>query len=177
MTRFLICRIFCTGMPHDFCRMSYRCVSNQQLLNVANLPAKKVVHERHASKSRVIKNVSGCAQSPCLGLIDEDPGSRPIRMFSQFHKVMGTQTAALFAHQSNSNIQLIQLSPRLEDWLLRRTRLNNISLKSFNIPETAKGLYGLKIRTNRNYQNFISTLIEQDSEIKTISDWIQQLFK
>ena len=149
----------------------------KRLLNDANILVRKVVHERHASKSRVIKNVSDCSQSPCLGLIDEDPGSRPIQVFSQFYKIMGTQTAALFAHQSNNQIQLIQLSPRLEDWLLRRAKLNRIDLKSFNLPETAKGLHGLKIRTNRNYQNFIIMLIERDSEIRTISEWIQQLFK
>jgi hypothetical protein len=81
--------------------------------------------------------------------------------------------------KKNDNTKfLIQISPRFEDWILRRAKENKINPGDFSLPDTPGELHRLTgLENNKKFIDFLTKVINSDSEIKAMKEWIKEVIK
>jgi hypothetical protein len=79
----------------------------------------------------------------------------------------------LLQHVELKSKQILVISPRIEDWFLKRTKKNNIDLSDFGLKPTFDYLHGININKNKGYRDFIDHLTSNDAEVKIILTWIE----
>ena len=69
----------------------------------------------------------------------------------------------------------IKLSPRLEEWLYDRASKNGISPQEFSLPREPGALHEIPhFEKKKEYQDFLTALVEKDEEIATLKSWIDE---
>jgi hypothetical protein len=125
-------------------------------------------------KGRVLKSVR--KGQAAIGIIDEDPDSGQPSDLKNYIEKDSRHTIKLLARKDDDSKRLIQISPRLEDWLYLRARQNQIDPKSFGLPKYPEDLHKIpRVERNRNFHNFLNELIEADDEIDTLKKWIMEV--
>jgi hypothetical protein len=126
-------------------------------------------------KGNVINRVKKLPNAP--GIIDEDPESTQPGELKNY-KTSKTLGAIKFLENKNDRTKcLIQISPDLEHWVLKRAKANNIKPKDFSLPDNPKDFHSLTGIKKSKYPNFLNRLIDSDNEIKKMQEWIKQLIK
>ena len=113
-----------------------------------------------------------------VGIIDEDPYNNQPSELRKYKNYKGYKrdTIRLMKRKGNDLRWLIIISEYLEDWLIKRSRINKMSLKEYNLPDDPKELHKIiKIEQNKNFQRFIQDLFNKDEEVRTLKEWIQKL--
>jgi hypothetical protein len=106
---------------------------------------------------------------------DEDPEASPP---SILNKYTVAKTKGSIKLLNNKKRSLIQISPRLEEWLLKRAKINKINPAEFKLPNDPNKLHKIPhIEKNKNYQEFLRKLIAVDIEIQTLKKWIDETLK
>jgi hypothetical protein len=135
---------------------------------------KKVIH--HAGcKGEVLKKVRKQTKTKAVGIIDEDPNSEQPGELRKYKPTDEKGAIKLLEARNNKDKALIQISPDLEHWLLKRAKENKINPKDLSLPNTAKGLHSLtRIKRNTKFIDFLNRLNHSDSEIKVMKEWIKK---
>ena len=107
-----------------------------------------------------------------IGIIDEDPDSgQPLDLRNYIEKY-GRHTIKLLTRKDDGSKRLIQISPRLEDWLYSRAIKNQISPENFGLPKYPEDLHKiLRVDKKENFHRFLNKLIEADDEISTLKKY------
>ena len=75
------------------------------------------------------------AKTPNLkGMVDEDPGKPVPTEFKQFKLVKNNDYLGLKIYSHNNNSVIYSLVPRLEEWILRISKLAKIDPLKFGLP-------------------------------------------
>lgn len=150
------------------------CYSDEYLIKSMGFPRKKIKHGK--SKGNVVDKVKN--GSRIIGMIDEDPESaQPSDLKNYVHKKAAGNIKLLVRNNDNHR-RIIQISPRLEEWLLHRAKMNQISPKDFNLPADPNKFHSLgRLERKKNFQSFIKKLAEADEEMKIIRKWINELLE
>jgi len=137
--------------------------------------SKKTIH--HAGcKGKVLEIVRKSKKA--VGIIDEDPDSEQPGEFKRYNPVEKGKAITLLKKSKDDTKYLIRISPDLEHWILKRAKENKINPKNFSLPDTPGALHSLtRIKKNKKFIDFLSALINADSEIKKIQEWIRNVLK
>jgi hypothetical protein len=137
--------------------------------------SKRVIH-RAGNKGNVFKKVR--IFSPAVGIVDEDPNSEQPGELKQYEVINKKGTIKLMGKKNDNTKFLIQISPRFEDWILRRAKENKINPGDFSLPDTPGELHRLTgLENNKKFIDFLTKVINSDSEIKAMKEWIKEVIK
>jgi hypothetical protein len=137
--------------------------------------SKRVIH-RAGNKGNVFKKVR--IFSPAVGIFDEDPNSEQPGELKQYEVIKKAGTIKLMGKKNDKDKFLIQISPRFEDWILRRAKENKINPGDFSLPDTPGELHRLTgLENNKKFIDFLTKVINSDSEIKAMKEWIKEVIK
>lgn len=137
--------------------------------------SKKVIH-RAGSKGNVFKKVRNLPKA--VGIVDEDPNSEQPGELEQYEVIKKADTIKLMGKKNDKDKFLIQISPRFEDWILRRAKENKINPGDFSLPDTPGELHRLTgLENNKKFIDFLTKVINSDSELKVMKEWIKEVIK
>ena len=137
--------------------------------------AKKLIH-RAGNKGNVFKKVRNFSRA--VGIVDEDPNSEQPGELRQYEVIKKKGTIKLMEKKNDKAKFLIQISPRFEDWILRRAKENKINPGDFSLPDTPRELHRLiRLEKNKKFIDFLTKLINSDNEIKEMKEWIKEVVK
>lgn len=123
------------------------------------------------NKGNVVNKVKKL--SNIVGIIDEDPQSEQPGELKNYENSKTSGTIKLLENKNDKAKYLIQISPDLEHWVLKRAKANNINPKDYSLPDNAKDLHGLTNIKKSKYRDFLNKLIESDNELKIMKEWIK----
>jgi len=108
-----------------------------------------------------------------IGIIDEDPDSgQPKERNKYFETESGSQIKLLIKKDDESK-KVIQICPRLEEWILNLARQNHIKPTTFGLSDDPRGLRIPHIEKKQNFREFMKELIKKDDvEIKILKKWL-----
>lgn len=147
--------------------------SDRALVADMGFPRKQI--KIGGDKGRVIRSVR--KGQAAIGIIDEDPDSgQPSDLRKNYIEKDSKHTIKLLVRKDDDGKRIIQISPRLEDWLYSRARQNQIDTKSFELPKYPEDLHKiLRVDKKENFHSFLNKLIEADDEIGTLKKWISEV--
>ena len=146
--------------------------ADKALIVDMGFPRKRIKIGR--DKGKVLESVR--KGQATIGIIDEDPYSGQPSDLRNYIEKDSRRTIKLLARKDNDSKRLIQISPRLEDWLYSRALQNRIHPNDFGLPSDPEGLHKiLRVDKNKNFRRFLKKLIESDDEIKTLKKWILEV--
>lgn len=141
------------------------CDADEFLIKKLGFPRKKIRHE--SGKGEVLNRLKKCQEG--IGIIDEDPASTQPDELKLYRILESKNTLALMNKQGDEDKKLIIISPRLEEWFLIRSKVNNIKPGDFNLPDNGDDLHKIPHYEKRdNFERFLSALIEVDEELSTM---------
>ena len=128
-----------------------------------------------SDKGKVLKSVR--KGQAAIGIIDEDPDSgQPSDLRENYIEKDSKRTIKLLVRKDDVGKRIIQIAPRLEDWLYSRARQNRIDPMSFDLPKYPEDLHKiLRVDKNKNFRRFLKKLIEADDEIDTLKRWVLEV--
>jgi hypothetical protein len=111
-----------------------------------------------------------------IGIIDEDPDSGQPSDLKKYIEKDSRHAIKLLVWKDDDSKRLIQISPRLEEWLYSRARQNQIFPKDFGLPGDPEGLHKIpRYDKSKNFHSFLNKLIEADDGIDTLKKWISEV--
>ncbi|GAB6286079.1 MAG: hypothetical protein STSR0009_22800 [Methanoregula sp.] len=146
------------------------CYADEHLLIALGIPKTNITHRK--GKSRVIFWVNHLGMG--IGIVDKDPDSKPPSGFSrEYLQICEEGSLALLQHRHYPNRRIIEIQPRLEEWILARARVNHIHPSDYSLPNDGEALHNDPHYERRaNYQLFLGTLVQIDAEMRTMKRWI-----
>ena len=150
------------------------CYNDRELVYRMGFIPSEVRHE--FGRSRVLGIVEQ-GREPVIGIIDEDPtADRPPVMEKYQTQRTSKKSITLLKRRDDDTKWLVQISPRLEDWLCEIARRNRISPQRFGLPDDPAGLHSISLRKDKqNFQRFLDALRwTGDNEINALNEWIRQ---
>lgn len=147
------------------------CYADEHLLVTLGFLKKNITHRK--GKSRVIDWVDHLGEG--IGIVDKDPDSKPPVDFTQnYLQICEEGSLSLLQHREHSTRKIIEIHPRLEEWLLARARINHIRLPEYSLPNDGEALHNDPHYERRaNYQIFLNKIVQIDSEMRTMKNWIE----
>jgi hypothetical protein len=148
------------------------CNNDECLIKSLGFFKKQIFHV--FNKGQVVKRVG--KETRAIGLIDKDLDRDKPKEMKDYVEVKDNRTGdiILFQKKDDKRKRLIQISPYLEGWLLKRAKRNKINPKKFNLPDDPEKLHKTpRLKKNRKFLEFLEKLIETDSEIQTLKKWIE----
>ncbi|MFH1097954.1 MAG: hypothetical protein ABH886_02220 [Candidatus Desantisbacteria bacterium] len=126
-------------------------------------------------RSRVLGRVEQ-EQKAVIGIIDEDPEAGQHPTMKEYNSQRSsTKAIKLLKRKNDDTKRLIQICPRLEDWLYVIAMRNKLSPKEFSLPDNPKELHEGSFRSDENFQRFLIALNKtKDDEINMFKKWIKE---
>lgn len=147
------------------------CNNDEFLVKNLGFSKKQVRHE--SCKGKVLKKIRITPHA--VGMVDEDPQSTPPREMQEYIKIKSGEGIRLFRKKNDQKKKLVLISPYLEHWLLDRAKQNKIKPKDYALPDNPKKLHNIThAEKNKNFREFIRTLISADKEIHTLKKWLEE---
>lgn len=116
-------------------------------------------------KSEVVKHICKTNHqelirySNVFGMVDKDPGKTNIKLIDRFRLIEDFSEDDICLYKHPNDRYLIELNPRLEEWILMTAKLENIDLNDYNLPEDADEFHDMINSNLENYEKLIDTLI------------------
>ncbi|NOQ28711.1 MAG: hypothetical protein GQ566_01230 [Methanosarcinales archaeon] len=146
--------------------------SDKALVTDMGFPEKQI--KIGSGKGKVLESVN--KNQATIGIIDEDPYSVQPSDLKKYIEKDSRRTIKLLARKDDDSKRLIQISPRLEDWLYSRARQNQIDPRSFGLPKYPEDLHNiLRVDKKENFHRFLNELIKVDDEMGTLKKWISEV--
>lgn len=149
------------------------CYKDKALVHRIGFSGEYVWHE--FGRSRVLGKVEQ-SKTPVVGIIDEDPNAaKPPEMKEYIFQEESTETVKLLKRKNDDTKRLIQICPRLENWLYMVARRNKVSPSQFGLPGNPEELHTLSFRSSENFHKFLIVLNRaKDYEIDILKKWIKE---
>jgi hypothetical protein len=150
------------------------CDKDQALMYRMSFVPDQVEHE--LGRSRVLAKVE--KRQKAIGIIDEDPQSRRPEYLEAYSEKNTSGKIRLLVREDDNEKWIIQISPRLEDWLCGIAKRNKILPEEFDLPTSPGELHRMSLKVGKNRENFHRFLDAlrrtKDNEIVTLREWIRQ---
>jgi hypothetical protein len=150
------------------------CYKDRALIHRMGFPGDRVIHE--FGRSRVLGRVE--QKQKAVGIIDRDPLVGEPGCLKEYGEKDAIGKIKLLTRKDNNAKRLVEISPRLEDWLYETARRNKIPPGKFGLPDDPGELHSMSLRLRRNRGNFQRFLIAfnraNDDEINTFREWIKE---
>lgn len=127
-------------------------------------------------KGKVLKKVRDNPGS--IGIIDEDPDSNQPKERTEYFLQESVAKVRLLVNKHDESKKIIQISPRLEEWILNRARQNRINPMDFGLPNDPNELHSPHIERMTNFREFMKKLTEKDDEeMYHLKKWLKNADK
>lgn len=151
------------------------CYKDQALVYRMGFTPDQVGHER--GRSRVLGRVE--QEQKAVGIIDEDPCAGQPEYLKEYDEKDARGDIKLLTRKDDDGEKvirrIIQISPRLEDWLYVVAKRNHISPEQFNLPNDPGELHSLSLKRDKNFRSFLIALNRvKDDEVNTFKAWIRE---
>ncbi len=130
---------------------------NPDELLVSKLGFKRKLITHHQGKSRIFQTL-GKKQNQ-LALVDEDPGSAKTSYEKTLQFIEEFEGIQYFSDQSGNKI--FSLKGKLEDWIIKACKINNIRPSAFGLPEKPDDLHDIINQKLSNFEQLINEMIEK----------------
>ncbi len=100
------------------------------------------------NKDRVLKSVEKASAG--IGIIHQDPHAHRRRAMNSYTETGRIGSLILYSHKDSAKY-IVEICPRLEDWLLLRSQKSHIDPSKFNLDVSAKHWHVLQINRNQSY--------------------------
>jgi hypothetical protein len=146
------------------------CNPDEYLVSNLGFSKKKIKHE--GGKGKVVGKLTKMKRA--IGIIDEDPDSTQPGELSNYIDREVCGNLKLLQNRDDGDKLIIQISPKLEGWILLRAKYNEISPKDFNLPEDPEKLHSItRIERKDNFQRFLKKLLDSnDDELNKMREWL-----
>ena len=150
---------------------------NDQLLVFRMSFTREQVRHAH-NKPGVLRSLDE-QKYQAVGVVDKDPraGEHP-SVKQQYDEKNAKGGIRLLTRRDGDRKSVIEISPRLEDWLYVIAKRNRISPERFGLPTDPEGLHSMSLALEKNMPNFQRFLDElrktEDDEINTLREWIRE---
>lgn len=82
----------------------------------------------------------------------------------------------LYQNKNEKNKMIIEINPRLEEWLVERAQKNNFNLSEYGLPESAGGLHrNPRCDKKPKFHVFLAELLKNDRGMKKMKEWLHYL--
>jgi hypothetical protein len=144
------------------------CDSDTRLVRLLGIPKNKIRHGGHG-RGDVLNRLGEVNES--IGLIDEDPGVNPPKNKEEYDMILQWGGLSLFKHQKNPSRCFIQISPRLEEWLLSCAKRSEMNPQDFGFPSSGNELHRINHYEKRPmFEAFVQKLLSRDFEMKKLQE-------
>lgn len=123
-------------------------------------------------KGKVLEKVK--EKSGSIGIIDEDPDSNQSKERKEYVEIESVSSIKLLNKKNDKSKKVVEICPRLEDWILIRARQNRIDPRDYELPNDPDELHSPHIEKKKNFQEFMKRLVNNDSEIETLKGWLTE---
>ena len=107
-----------------------------------------------------------------MGSLDEDPDTNRSPERKKYVEIETGSNIKLLSEKNDKSRKVIEICPRLEDWILIRARRNRIYPADFDLPNDPNGLRSPHVERKKNFQDFMKRFADVDSDIKTLKRWL-----
>ena len=144
------------------------CNTDKYYITNLGFPKRLIKHE--SCKGDVIRKI--IKNSGYIGIVDEDPDSNQPSEMNNFQQIERKNDITLFQRKDNENIKLIQISPNLESWFIKRARNNGINPHDYDLADTFDSLHVPHIEKRHRFKEFLYKLVSVDEEGKQLKKWL-----
>lgn len=160
--------------------MIVECYKDKALVHrIGFLRGDQVMHE--FGRSRVLGTIEDeeKIKGKAIAIIDKDPQADDPECLQEEYTERDTiGKLRLFIRKNGGTKRIVQISPRLEDWLYGIAGRNKISPERFDLPNDPEELHNMSLRLGKNmanFQRFLDALRRaKDDEINTLRRWIRE---
>jgi hypothetical protein len=149
------------------------CYHDLALVRSLGVQRRHLLHE--GSKGNVMNRLREVTLE-AAGLIDADPnaGCRPAEL-SNYHEEEAAQGLRLLVHAREPQKKVVEINPRLEEWLVAHADACGVSLARYSLPQTARAMHRIA-RCDRmpGFQPFLEALLRADEGMRKLKAWLSQ---
>jgi hypothetical protein len=147
------------------------CYSDTALIRALGVQRRSLRHE--FCKGNVM-NALRKEASDAAGLIDADPNTQnPPAELSNYRQTQTANGLRLLVHTREPQKRVVEVDPRLEDWLVARAAACGLDLAQYGLPRTARELKRIpRYDTKPGFQPFLQDLLRADNGMKTLKRWL-----
>jgi len=128
----------------------------------------EIIHS--GNKSGVVKNLVEKYENS-LGLIDEDPSSANPKALDRFIEIENNNRYGISVKRyTRKNNYIIELKPRLEEWIVHAAKLNKIKLQPYGLPEDGSYLHSVITSKIPNYCRLLDDLMINCDHVKFLQN-------
>ena len=111
-----------------------------------------------------------------VGVVDEDPASiQHPDLKASYRQAESAEGLRLLARQGSGCQRLVMICPKLEDWLIQRSKLSGIRPKDYGLPSDPDKLHSIpRYEQKQNFLHFLTELKERDRGMHLLRQWILQ---
>jgi hypothetical protein len=147
------------------------CYKDKALVYRMGFTTDPVGHEK--GRSRVLGKLE--EEQKAVGIIDEDPFAGRPEYLREYDERDTMGDIKLLIKEGDDGKRVIQISPRLEDWLYTLAKRNRLSPEKFNLPDAPDELHGFPLKRDKNFRRFLIELNRaNDDEISIFKQWINE---
>jgi hypothetical protein len=147
------------------------CYSDTALIRALGVQRRNLLHE--FCKGNVMNGLRK-ATSDAAGLIDADPNSQnPPAELANYRQTEDAYGLRLLVHTQEPRKKVIEVSPRLEEWLVGRANACKLDLAQYGLPQTASEMKRIpRYDKKSGFQRFLQDLLKADNGMKTLKTWL-----
>jgi hypothetical protein len=146
------------------------CYSDTALIRALGVQRRNRLHE--FCKGNVMNGLRK-ATSDATGLIDADPNSSPPAELANYRQIENANGLRLLVHTQEPRKRVIEVGPRLEEWLVERAGTCTLDLAQYGLPQTACEMKRIpRYDTKPGFQRFLQDLLTADEGMKSLKRWL-----
>ena len=132
-------------------------------------------------KSEVIKHLSKTNHqeltqySRVLGMVDKDPGKTIIKLFDEFNLIEEYSDFDFKLYKHPNNRLVIELNPRLEEWILSTAKSENIDIRDYDLPEDGNEFHEIVNSNIEDYTKLVDALTK-NRRIQKLKEIISNIY-
>jgi hypothetical protein len=147
------------------------CYSDTALIRALGVQRRNLLHE--FCKGNVMNGLRK-ATSDAAGVIDADPNSQnPPAELSNYRETENVHGLRLLVHAQEPRKKVIEVGPRLEEWLVGRAGASHLDLAQYGLPQTAREMKRIpRYDKKPDFPRFLQDLLKADIGMKTLKTWL-----
>jgi len=132
-------------------------------------------------KSEVIKQICKTHHqelskfTKVLGMVDKDPKKTKIRLFDEYNLIEDYNKYDISFYKHPNNRLLIELNPRLEEWILATAKSENVDVRNFDFTDDANEFHDIVNSNLENYEKLVDRLLE-NKRMQKLKEIISNLY-
>lgn len=149
------------------------CYLDEYLVKLLGLPKRLIKHQH--GKGKVMKFLR---EYGSIGIVDEDPYSAQPKDLCYYEEIENSENIKLLQRKGDQSKHLIVISDNMEDWIAKRAKINNISMKEYGLPSDPDRMHNIPhIERKREFKAFLQNLVNIDDEIILLKTWLMDNLK